>query len=256
MERYIINKEVNNGGMSNVAVGEDKSDGKRVIIKRVENDEKSIQYISLVNEVRILSGLCHPAIPKIYDMIYDKNALTAVMEYKEGKGLDVFLREKRFISEKFIRQTLIELCDILSYIHGQKIPVIHRDIKPENIIIGNHVSLIDYGAARFYMKDAKNDTICLGTMGYAAPEQYGSLSQSDERTDIYGLGMTLKEMLKKMSKRNKSLEEIVYKCTNQNPDRRYRNSGELLAAVLNIRKNGFKPPQAVSITMIHTDIII
>lgn len=256
MERYLIKEEGLNGGMSSVAVGEDKSDGKRVIIKRVENNEKSIRYISLLNEIKILSELCHPAVPKIYDVIYDKKMLTVIMEYKEGKGLDVFLREKHCISEEFVRQVLIELCDILGYIHGQKIPVIHRDIKPENIITGRRVALIDYGAARFYMKDSKNDTICLGTMGYAAPEQYGGLSQSDERTDIYGLGMTLKAMLEKMAKRNRRFEEIADKCTNQNPDRRYRNSGELLAALLNIRRNGFKPPEAVSITMIHTDIII
>ena len=81
---------------------------------------------------------------------------------------------------------------MLGYLHSQKPPCIYRDVKPANMILrpDNTVALIDFGIARTYKPGQREDTVILGTRGYAAPEQFGG-SQTDARTDIFGLGMTM-----------------------------------------------------------------
>lgn len=157
----------------------------------------------------------HAYLPKIYEVILSDESTTIIEEYIEGKPLD-----GEDITEKQFRGIVRELCRVLEFLHGKGI--IHRDIKPTNIILAKdgHIRLIDFDAARMVKAEQVQDTILLGTRGYAPPEQYG-FSQTDERTDIYALGVTLKKIMgKKFTKIH--YQKILSKCTNLNPDKRYQ----------------------------------
>ncbi len=114
---------------------------------------------------------------------------TVIEEYIEGK-----LPHPAKLSRKQFKKIVTELCIVLSFIHEKGI--IHRDIKPSNILLAQdaHIRLSDFDAARLYKNEQEQDTRLLGTRGYAPPEQYG-FNQTDERTDIYSLGVTLNQLL-------------------------------------------------------------
>ena len=126
----------------------------------------------------------------------------------------------------------MSLCDILSPLHRNDPPLIHRDIKPSNIIIteNSEVYLVDFDASRLYDKTVERDTELLGTEAYAAPEQYGFL-QSDSRTDIYALGVLMREMITGTAEKGHhscgSLENIIKKCTNIDPENRFQSTVDL-----------------------------
>lgn len=248
--RYRVLQKLHGGAMSNVLSGVDEVTGGKVIFKCVGEEEPGIRKESLLNEIEILSGLQHKGIPQIYDVFYEEREIVAVMEYKEGISLNEYISRKAYGKKEDIRRILIELCDILNYIHGQNRPIIHRDIKPENIIIGKSTALIDFGAARRYAADARQDTVCLGTLGYAAPEQFGGIGQSDVRTDIYGFGMTMKRLLVHTGRNYKKLRMVAEKCVREQPDKRYQSVGELMAALYGIKS------EFISITLIHTTEVI
>ena len=132
---------------------------------------------------------------------------------------------------------MLQLCDGLIMLHRKGI--IHRDIKPSNIIlqaVGGHdfVRLIDYDAARIVKEEQKEDTRLLGTKGYAPPEQYG-YGQTDQRSDIYSLGITFKEMLGENY--NGWLRPILQKCTEVDARSRYQTVADLKKALLYHRRN-------------------
>ena len=153
-------------------------------------------------------------------------------------------------SEKETVEIAIELIRILKYLHGLKEPVIYRDLKPANVIIGRDgkVYLIDFGAARIYRKGEKSDTSYLGTVGFAAPEQYGTLGQTSPKTDIYCFGMTLLQMTTGIDIKNEAALEnfklngatglseefakIINKCIKPGRDDRFRSCSEIEKALL------------------------
>lgn len=142
-----------------------------------------------------------------------------------------------------------QLCDVLGYLHSQNPPIIYRDMKPANIMLkpDGNITLIDFGTAREFKEKNLADTTCLGTMGYAAPEQFGGMGQTDGRTDIYCLGATLYHLvtgknpceppyeIRPIREINPSLsgglERIILKCTQPNPANRYQNAAELMYAL-------------------------
>jgi serine/threonine protein kinase len=130
-------------------------------------------------------------LPKFKAAFENNRVLLTVRTYIEGVPLDHFVK-KCALSETQIIALCVQLCDILSYLHGQDKPIIHRDIKPQNIIVqpDGTIVLIDFDIARQYREDAETDTQCFGTRLYAPPEQYG-FSQTDCRADIYSLGVLL-----------------------------------------------------------------
>ena len=116
-----------------------------------------------------------------------------VMEYVEGRSLQKILDDGRSFTVREAAVAGLQFCGIMEQLHGQDPPMIFRDLKPANILVrpdGKFV-LVDYGAVRKLRKSAGSDTMRLGTDGYAAPEQYGGWEQSDERTDIYGIGAVI-----------------------------------------------------------------
>lgn len=166
----------------------------------------------------------HPYLPEIYKVSFSDSETVVLEEYIEGQTLADIL-----LSEKEICRIGRELCSVLDFLHGKGI--IHRDIKPSNIILSKdgHIRLIDFDAARIPKNDVEQDTKLLGTRGYAPPEQYG-FSQTDERTDIYSLGVTLEQLLKERA-RKPHYKKIIKKCTNLDPDKRYQSARKVKDAL-------------------------
>lgn len=164
---------------------------------------------------QMLKETSHPCLPKIYDVIVSEDSTTVIEEYIEGQAAGA-----EDLSKKQFLRAVWELCSVLELLHRKGI--IHRDIKPSNILIATdgHLSLIDFDAARLYRKEAEQDTRLLGTRGFAPPEQYG-FAQTDERADIYALGVTLERLLG--GKKKTCYRKIIMKCTSLDPDKRYQS---------------------------------
>lgn len=176
----------------------------------------------------------HPCLPKVYEVTIEEGTTTVIEEYIDGKAPD-----RTTFSEKQFLSVVKDLCSVLEYLHGKGI--IHRDIKPSNLILADdgHIRLIDFDAARSPKDGLEQDTRLLGTRGYAAPEQYG-FAQTDERTDIYSLGVTLEQFLGE--KFQKSLyKKILRKCRDLDPRERYQTVREVEAAFSTGNRKGSWP---------------
>lgn len=167
-----------------------------------------------------LQGLTHPYLPKVYEAAVDGDTTTVIEEYIEGQTAG-----SAELSEKQCRVVVKELCDVLVFLHRKGI--IHRDIKPSNILLAKdgHIRLIDFDAARMPKEELEQDTMQLGTRGYAPPEQYG-FAQTDERADIYALGVTVRQLLGDRAGKRR-YRRILSKCTNLDPDRRYQSVSQV-----------------------------
>lgn len=203
--RYKIESEIGQGGYSIVYKARDTARyGRSVTIKQINlrnlSSRQVIEATETFNrETTLLPGLKHDGIPKFYGHFTDPEHWYLVMEYIPGQTLEEYLHnstEKGYCSVADTLRIGIALCLILEYLHLCKPPLIFRDVKPANIMLtrNKHVYLIDFGIARAFSPGKTKDTTPLGSPGYAAPEQYGR-SQSDQRTDIYGLGATLQTLL-------------------------------------------------------------
>ena len=185
-----------------------EKDGDQVYIRKILKGRHSVYGA--------LRGLEHACLPKLYEVDISDTGTVIIEEYVEGQSLGcVELSEKQFI------RVVKELCSVLGFLHENGI--IHRDIKPSNIIFAEdgHIRLIDFDAARMPKDDLEQDTELLGTRGYAPPEQYG-FSQTDERADIYSLGVTLKQLLGDKATKPR-YKRIISKCTNLDPNKRYQS---------------------------------
>ena len=250
--KYKVLSEIGHGGMSVVYLAINEKANKPWAIKEVrKNGVKDFEIVrqSLLVETDLLKKLSHPNLPSIVDIIdYDDNFLI-VMDYIEGNTLEHILKEQGAQKQEDVVDWAIQLCDVLDYLHNCKPPIIYRDMKPSNIMLKSdgQVVLIDFGTAREFKKANVADTTCLGTQGYAAPEQFGGMGQTDARTDIYCLGATMYHLvtghnpseppyemypIRKWNQNLSSgLESIILKCTQKNPDDRYQSAGELMYAL-------------------------
>lgn len=192
-----------------------------VVVKRLSEANPEIY--------RKIATLKNEHIPTIYHVEEQGNLLCVVEQYIAGRTLEVYLKEEA-LSEIQKLELMLQLCDALEVLHQCVPPVIHRDIKPSNIIIDNNgvLKIIDFDAARQY-KTEKNtsDTRLLGTIEYAAPEQFG-YSQTDLRSDIYSVGVVFSEVkISKEASFAKEWKHLVDKCTSFDPENRYKNVAEL-----------------------------
>ncbi len=208
-DRYLILGILGTGGMSSVYKGRDlhfPNVTKLVAVKEMVNlaaDPTMHEMIvrNFEREADLLATLSHPAIPRIFDYFSQANNSYLVMEFIEGKDLEALLQETvDFLTEQQVVGWALELCDVLTYLHGHKPqPVIFRDMKPSNIMIDqhSHIRLIDFGIARVFQPGQKGTMI--GTEGYSPPEQYRG--EASPAGDIYALGATLHHLLSRRDPR-------------------------------------------------------
>ena len=171
-------------------------------------------------------------VPAVKECVADGGKLIVVEEYVQGRSLKQVLDEQGLLNAEQAYEIAVQLVDILVRLHQLEPAIVHRDIKPSNIIIekNGHVNLIDFNAARHVNADKNEDTRMLGTVYFAAPEQFG-FGQSDERTDIYGLGATINYIMTG-DKPGAGIAEcrfsdILKKCLMVDAKDRYQSAAEL-----------------------------
>ena len=203
-----------------VSVVRHKKSGTRYVFRRYSGSGEVYR--------RLLPVLC-PHLPQIMEAAEQDGQTAVLEEYVRGDTLAELLMGAR-LTEREARQVTMQLCQALHVLHSMG--AVHRDVKPENVILrGSDAVLIDFDAARIYKVASESDTQVLGTTGFAAPEQYG-IFQSDERADIFSLGVLLNIMLtgKHPSREMAAgkMGRIVRKCTMTAPEQRYQSARALM----------------------------
>ncbi len=209
------------------------------LLKRSERGEVWLASSKQSGELVIIKRVAATGLP--YDLIkkfsfrlpakvfFCAEETVIVEEFIQGENL---FERKKLLSESEAREILLQLCDGLKELHAQKI--IHRDIKPSNLILqGGIIRLIDFDAARIFKANKEVDTKLLGTKGYAPPEQYGS-GQTDQRSDIYLIGVTIKTLLGENC--GEHLKDILDRCTEYDPKNRFQSVDELKEALEELNK--------------------
>ena len=203
-----------------VSVVRHKKSGTRYVFRRYSGSSEVYR--------RLLPVLC-PHLPQIMEAAEQDGQTAVLEEYVQGDTLAELLMGAR-LTEREARHVTMQLCQALHVLHSMG--AVHRDVKPENVILrGSDAVLIDFDAARIYKDESESDTQVLGTTGFAAPEQYG-IFQSDERADIFSLGVLLNIMLtgKHPSREMAAgkMGRIVRKCTMTAPEQRYQSARALM----------------------------
>lgn len=251
--KYEILTLIGQGGMSKVYLAMDKRLNKQWAVKEIEkrardrNNEVIIR--SAIAEANMIKRLDHPSLPRIVDIIDNGNVIFVIMDYIEGEPLSNILERNGAQPQELVIEWAKELCGVLDYLHTCKPPIIYRDMKPANVMLkpDGSLKLIDFGIAREFKEEKLSDTVSLGTKGYAAPEQFGGKGQTDARTDVYCLGVTLYHLITGQNPceppyelypirywnpgLSSGLEKIIQKCTQLNPDDRYQSCAELMYAL-------------------------
>ena len=250
--KYKILNKIGQGGMSIVYLAMNERANKPWAIKEIRKDGVSNYEVvkqNLIAETDILKRLNHPNLPSIIDVIDCDDTLLIVMDYIEGKPLSEALNREGAQPQEKVIEWAKQICDVLGYLHSRVPPIIYRDMKPSNVMLkpDGDIMIIDFGTAREYKSASIADTTCLGTQGYAAPEQFGGQGQTDARTDIYCLGATLYHLITGHNPclppyemypirqwnptLSSGLEEIILRCTQKNPNDRYQSCAELMYAL-------------------------
>ena len=254
-DRYEILERIGTGGMSDVYKAKDHKLNRMVAVKVLKQEfSENANFVSKFRvEAQAAAGLAHPNIVNVYDVGEENGVYYIVMELVEGITLKKYIEKKARLSVKEAVSIAIQVSMGIEAAHNNHI--IHRDIKPQNIIISKEgkVKVTDFGIA----KAATSNTITSNVMGsvhYTSPEQARG-GYSDEKSDVYSLGITMFEMLTGrvpfngettvaiaikhiqeempsprdyVSEIPVSVEQIVFKCCQKSPDRRYQSMGELI----------------------------
>ena len=189
-------------------------------------------YPQKIDAYEVLVNIRCANLAEIFDVITVDDGQIILEEYIPGMTVAQIMEMNRY-QKQGARHVMMALCHALHVLHTRGL--VHRDIKPENIMISDNgrVVLIDFNASR-QMTESSRDTVIMGTVGYASPEQLG-LSQTDARTDIYATGVLYNVML---TGKHPSVTiapgkagRIVRKCTAVNPDERYQTADDLCSAL-------------------------
>ena len=250
-DRYRVVRIIKSGGMGSVY---EAIDGKLAdspcAIKEILEEAKSGQdadYIQarFYEEMKALSGLDHPAIPKVRDYLTLNSTVYIVMDLIQGKSLlEEVMESNQPLDPELVAQDMLQLLDALIYLHSQNPPIVHRDIKPANILRDRRsgmIKLVDFGLAR-QVHGPKTQTM-VGTMGYSAPEQM--MGKSEPRSDLYSVGVTLEHLLTgkipqpnllqghriQRSGLRPGLAEIVERATQPTMDHRFGSARQMADAL-------------------------
>ena len=211
------------------------SNKNEAIVLRVRHNEmdKDLivrQYDSPVPAYEMLKTMRHQHLPEILDCVSCEDGQIVLEEYIQGMSVAQVLEGGKY-TYRGAKVVLNGVCKAIETLHGMQI--IHRDIKPENVLISKEgvVKLIDLNASRKTSKNKEKDTVILGTIGYAPPEQFG-VGQSDSRTDIYAIGVLLNVMLTGEHPSCRlawgKAGRIVKKCTLIDPGSRFQSVKKLM----------------------------
>lgn len=192
---------------------------------------------SIFSEATLLENLKHPGIPIIYDVEEDDAYIYIIEEYVQGESLEDILLQQESVSQEYMIEIGVKICEILIFLHNQApIPILYQDLKPSHIIVcGNQVKIIDFGIASYITSQGKNYHN-YGTYGFAAPEQSTS-AQMAVTSDIYSLGMIFRFYAKRNGRQcSERFRYIIRKSTKKNPKKRYASAEALRKALLEVRK--------------------
>jgi len=255
--RYTILGLLGQGGMGAVyQVADVRLGGKIMALKELSDaaitspQAKTGAAAAFAREAQLLANLDHPNIPKVTDFFTETGKYYLVMEFVEGETLEARLtRQGAPVSEADARDWALQLCDVLTYLHGRNPSVIFRDLKPANIMLTpqGQIKLVDFGIARLFNPMKAGDTLVIGTPGYAPPEQYGK-GQTDVRSDIYSLGVVLHTLLTghdpaatpfalpRVRQLNPAIspqmEGVIQRATQLDPAQRYQTVAQMRAALM------------------------
>lgn len=224
---------------------------KEMSLSMVPVDERAQAIQNFKSEAKMLWGLSHVNLPAFYGFFIEDQRYFLVMEYIDGYTLEELLEQNKGpFSERRVLGWGRQLSDVLEYLHSQNPPIIFRDMKPGNIMLmrNGRIKLIDFGIARFFRPSHSPDTQLLGTPGFAPPEQYGK-AQTDERSDVYALAITLAQLLtNKLSEAGFGLRDVradnpqisprvahaLEKAAALTPEDRYENVAAFRRALLGV----------------------
>jgi serine/threonine protein kinase len=201
-KRYLILRTLGQGGMGAVYQAKDMKSQticaiKEMSLSMVPPQERVQAIQNFKVEAKMLWRLNHVNLPAFTGLFSEGSRYFMVMEYIDGSTLEDLLEHNGApFPERRVLGWARQLCDVLEYLHSQNPPIIFRDMKPGNVMLtrDGRIKLIDFGIARFFRSTSPQDTQLLGTPGFAPPEQYGK-AQTDVRSDIYSLAMTLFQLL-------------------------------------------------------------
>ncbi len=256
---YRILEEIGHGGTGVVYLADHLRLQKKVVVKKIKDHYAG--QISARAEADILKNLHHTYLPQVYDFLQIGSTVYTVMEYVEGADLQYYLDQGHKFQEKTLLKWLLQLSEVLDYLHSQKPPILHSDIKPANIMItpqGN-VCLIDFNISL----DGEDTKDVRGiSQWYAAPEQFEKVMYRlsgekdtitlDARMDIYSLGATfytlvtgylpdpqqeqLVPVIYSEAPYSSGLKAVIHKAMQRQPGRRFHSASQMRRAVLNISR--------------------
>lgn len=278
VERYEIVSKIGTGGMADVYKAMDHKLNRFVAVKvlKPEFREDATFVKKFRSEAQAAAGLTHPNIVNVFDVGDDEGVYYIVMELIEGITLKEYISKKGKLSVKEATSIAIQVSMGLEAAHSHGI--VHRDVKPQNIIISTDgkVKVTDFGIARAASSNTISSNV-MGSVHYSSPEQVRG-GYSDEKSDIYSLGITLYEMvtgcvpfdgdttvaiaIKHLQEEMVppsvyspdlpySLEQIIMKCTQKSVDRRYNKMEDVIEDL----KHSLIDPQGdfVKLTSVDTD---
>ena len=216
-----------------VSVLSSKNDCKVLRLRNMELGRDIVlrSYPKSIPAYELLADTYCENLPIVYDAKNLDDGQIVLEEFIDGMTLAQIMESEQYCY-KSAKKVVLGICNALHALHS--LPVVHRDIKPENVMIdkGGRVVVIDLNASR-KLSGSSHDTVVMGTVGYASPEQLGIL-QSDARADIYAVGIMLNVMVtgKHPSEKMASgkLGSIVKKCTSLNPNDRFQSAEKLANA--------------------------
>lgn len=243
--KYKIVKHIARGGAFDTYLANDTRLNLTWAVK-VSRSNRTDDMGLIQNQINILKQLDHPMIPRFADAYMTNGKAIIVQEYVAGTTLEEIVNEYGGQSVEHVVDWIGQICNVMGYLHMQSPMFIYRDVKPANFILepSGRIRVVDFDIIRSYKPGRTEDTVNLGTKGYAAPEQFGGRGQTDPRTDVYGIGATMYRLLTgaDIQERNiilnpitldepgipSGLAYIINKCTQFNPRERYNSCDELL----------------------------
>ncbi|MGN0203300.1 MAG: serine/threonine protein kinase [Coprococcus sp.] len=277
-DRYRVLRELGRGGTGIVYLALDERSNRTWAIKVIsgEKEDHDLARRALMSEAYILKSLHHRYLPVIAEILENEDCVIIIMEYIEGRSMKEMLIDsmKRDGHPLLLEDVIMwagQLCEVLHYLHTAENAVIYGDLKPGNVMVrpDGSIALIDFGTVRLSGKNYEGGMSCLGTPGYAAPEQYGS-RRLGPWTDIYSFGATLhclltgrdpaqmpfsfpgileccpqleEELSVRQKKRLAEFERIIERCTCYSAGARYHSCEEIaveLAAIGRIEAKSMK----------------